>query len=164
MRLGCVLGIASAGFVIAALAVAPGFATADPSVEPPPPPPVPQDLLAGAPELFLGPLDQLAPVTLLAPETYRMPDGEQPSPYVLAQGAPPGLFPLIDGWKGVHALMHGALGRMPGSELGGALPGTAPPPGTALPPGLEEFLPEPVRDPGPEPGPESAALTPGADG
>lgn len=131
-----------AGALVAVLGAAPATAAADPAAEPAPPP-APADLLAGAPELLLGPVDQLAPVTLLAPETYRMPDGEQPSPYVLTQGVPPGLFAMIDGWKGVHALMHGALGRMPGEDLGGALPGTAPPPGTALPPGLEEFLPGP---------------------
>lgn len=111
----------------------PGPAAAEPALPPvppaPPAPPAPTDVLAVAPELLLGPVDQLAPVALLAPETYRMPNGEQPSPYVLTQGAPPGLFPLIDGWKGVHALVHGALGRMPGAELGGALPGTAPPAG-----------------------------------
>ncbi len=123
----------------AALTLSAG-AAADPATEPVPPPPV-------DPGLLLGPLDQLAPVTLLDPETYRMPDGQQPSPYVLTQGVAPGPFAYINGLKGVHAMLHGAMGRMPGDELGTALPGTAPPPGTALPPGLEEFLPEPVAAP-----------------
>ena len=149
--------IVAAVVAVLALGATPGPAAAEPAPPPvppaPPAPTAPTDVLAVAPELLLGPVDQLAPVALLAPETYRMPNGEQPSPYVLTQGTPPGLFPLIDGWKGVHALVHGALGRMPGAELGGALPGTAPPPGTALPPGLEEFLPEDIPAPGVEPAP-----------
>lgn len=150
--------IVAAVVAVLALGAAPAHAAADPATEPAPPPapPAPADVLAVAPEVLLGPVDQLAPVTLLAPETYRMPNGEQPSPYVLTQGTPPGLLPLIDGWKGVHALVHGALGRMPGAELGGALPGTAPPPGTALPPGLEQFLPEDMPAPGLEPVPGPA--------
>ncbi|HOB48391.1 MAG TPA: hypothetical protein PKK01_03635 [Mycobacterium sp.] len=159
-------GIAVVVLVGAGLFASSSTAVADPAVEPPPAPPLPlplppaQDLLAGPADALLGPVDQLAPVTLLAPETYRMPDGQQPSPYVLTQGAPPGLFPLIDEWKGVHALLHGAMGRMPEAELGGALPGTAPPPGTALPPGLEEFLPEPVPGPGDVPVPGDVAPPP----
>ena len=152
--------IVAAGAAVLALGATPGTAAADPATEPAPP--VPPDVLAVAPELLLGPVDQLAPVALLAPGTYRMPNGEQPSPYVLTQGAPPGLFPLIDGWKGVHALVHGALGRMPGAELGGALPGTAPPPGTALPPGLEEFLPEDT--PAPDVAPAAVPAVPAVPG
>ncbi len=141
-----------AGLVAAALAAAPGpsgTAAADPAVDPvpPAPAPVPQPPAVGDPGLWLGPLDQLAPVTLLNPETYRMPDGQQPSPYVLAQGVPPGPFAYINELKGLHAMLHGAMGRMPGDELGTALPGTAPPPGTALPPGLEDFLPDPAALP-----------------
>lgn len=128
--------IAATGLLAVAVLSAP-VAVADPAAEPVPP--VPPPVLQLGP---LGPLAQPAPVTLLSPETYRMPDGEQPSPYVLTQGAAPGPFAFINGLKGVHALLHGAMGRMPGDELGAALPGTAPPPGTALPPGLEEFLPE----------------------
>lgn len=138
--------------LLTAVLSAPGWsptAAADPAAEPAPPPPAPPPAAAGDPALWLGPLDQLAPVTLLTPETYRMPDGAQPSPYVLTQGVPPGPFAYINGLKGVHAMLHGAMGRMPGEELGTALPGTAPPPGTALPPGLEEFLPEPVAPPSP---------------
>lgn len=139
-----------AALAAAALAAAPGSsgtAAADPVTEPVPPAPAPQPLAVGDPGLWLGPLDQLAAVTLLNPETYRMPDGEQPSPYVLAQGVPPGPFAYINGLKGLHAMLHGAMGRMPGDELGAALPGTAPPPGTALPPGLEQFLPDPAAPP-----------------
>jgi hypothetical protein len=70
-----------------------------------------------------------------------MPTGEESSPYVLAD-QPTGPFARIDAFQGAHALLHAALGRMPGDQLGQALPGTAPPPGTALPPALIEFLPD----------------------
>lgn len=138
MRLGHL--IAAASIAAAAAAGAP-TAAAEPAVEPPPPPPP----VLTDPVQLLGPVDQLAPVYALAPQTYRMPDPQQPSPYVLTEGTPPGPFAFVDSLKGVHAMLHGALGRMPGSDLGSALPGTAPPPGTALPPGLEEFLPVPAE-------------------
>lgn len=129
-----------AGALAAAVLSMP-LAAADPATDPVPPVPTPDQ--------FLGPLDQLAPVTLLEPQTYRMPDGSVPSPYVLTQGVPPGPFALINGLQGLHALLHGSMGRMPGEDLGAALPGTAPPAGTALPPGLEQYLPEPVPPPQP---------------
>lgn len=113
------------------------------------------DVLAQAsPDIVLAPSttpggvpapDPLASIAMLTPKNYRMPTGELPSPYVLATGVPPGPFARVDGWKGVHAMIHAGLGRMPGVELGQALPGTAPPPGTALPPGLVQFLPDPVE-------------------
>ena len=89
--------------------------------------------------------DPLASIAMLTPKNYRMPTGELPSPYVLATGVPPGPFARVDGWKGVHAMIHAGLGRMPGAELGQPLPGTAPPPGTAIPLGLVQFLPDPAE-------------------
>ena len=95
------------------------------------------------------PVDPLAATGILYPQYYRMPSGEQASPYVLQTDVPPGPFARVDAFKGVHALIHGGLGRMPGGELGQPLPGIAPPPGTNLPPGLEQFYvaPGPVPDP-----------------
>ena len=113
------------------------------------------DVLAQAtPDSVLAPLtapgaaaapDPLAAAGLLMPQNYRMPTGELPSPYVLATGVPPGPFARVDGVKGLRAMLHGALGRMPGVELGQPLPGTAPPPGTAIPQGLVQFLPDPAE-------------------
>ena len=113
------------------------------------------DVLAQAtPNSVLAPLtapgaaaapDPLASAGMLMPQNYRMPTGELPSPYVLATGVEPGPFARVDGWKGLHAMVHGALGRMPGAELGQPLPGTAPPPGTAIPLGLVQFLPDPAE-------------------
>ena len=113
------------------------------------------DVLAQAtPDSVLAPLtapgaaaapDPLAAAGMLMPQNYRMPTGELPSPYVLATGVPPGPFARVDGVKGLRAMLHGALGRMPGVELGQPLPGTAPPPGTAIPPGLVQFLPDPAE-------------------
>ena len=80
-----------------------------------------------------------------------MPSGEVPSPYVLQSDVPPGPFARVDAFKGAHAMIHGALGRMPGAELGQPLPGTAPPPGTNIPPGLEQFYVDPASLPPPEP-------------
>ena len=73
-----------------------------------------------------------------------MPSGEVDSPYVLQTGVPAGPFARVDAFKGVHALLHGSMGRMPGAELGQPLPGTDPPPGTAIPAGIEQFLPDPA--------------------
>jgi len=137
-------------------------ADADPSappvepVLPPPPPGDPQtaaeltkDNPGAALAGLLGPGEAVAAVTpdmlaaaaLLFPQNYRMPATDQISPYPLTEGAPPGPFARIDAFKGVHAILHGALGRMPRDQLGVPLEGTAPPPGAALPPGLEQFLP-----------------------
>ncbi len=116
------------------------------------------DLLANSPQpplLGQGPLppgtissgpgaDPLALAQLLMPQNYRMPTSDQASPYALAPNSTPSPFARIDAWKGVHALMHSNLGRIPGSELGQPLTGTAPPPGTNLPPGLEQFYVDPA--------------------
>ena len=85
------------------------------------------------------PSDPMAPTNILMPQYYRMPSGEEDSPYVLQTDVPPGPFERVNAWKGVHALAHGALGRMPHVELGQPLPGTAPPPGTNIPAGLEQY-------------------------
>ena len=85
------------------------------------------------------PTDPLAATNILMPQYYRMPSGEAASPYVLQTDAPAGPFQRIDAWKGVHALAHGSLGRMPRDELSQPLPGTAPPPGTNIPAGLEQY-------------------------
>ena len=93
------------------------------------------------------PVDPLAAAGLLYPQYYRMPSGEMASPYVLQTDVPAGPFARIDAFRGVHALIHGGLGRMPGGELGLPLAGTAPAPGTNLPPGLEQFYAGPDPDP-----------------
>ncbi|MGI9163865.1 MAG: hypothetical protein ACR2JI_13250 [Mycobacterium sp.] len=85
------------------------------------------------------PVDPLASVSSLYAHNFRMPSGDEASPYVLQTDVPPGPFARVDALKGLHAMLHGSLGRVPRSELGQALPGTAPPPGTNLPPGLEQF-------------------------
>ena len=117
------------------------------------------DVLAQAsPDVLLKPStvtegapDPLASVGMLFPKNYRMPTGELPSPYQLATDVEQGPFARVNGWKGLHAMLHGALGRMPGAELGQPLPGTAPPPGTAIPLGLVEFLPDPAELVPPDP-------------
>lgn len=118
-----------------------------------------QDLLASSPQQpLLGqaplppgtissgppPANPLDAVQLLSPRNFRMPGPDQVGPYALAPNDNPSPFARIDAWKGVHALVHGGLGRMPGDELGQPLPGTAPPAGTALPPGLEQFYVDPA--------------------
>ena len=95
------------------------------------------------------PVDPLAAAGLLYPQYYRMPSGEMASPYVLQTDVPAGPFARVDAFKGVHALIHGGLGRMPGGELGQPLEGTAPVPGTNLPPGLEQFFT--TAEAGPDP-------------
>lgn len=98
--------------------------------------------------------DQMVPPTSLMPQYYRMPTPDMTSPYTLTQDAPAGPFARIDAFKGVHALLHGSLGRMPADQLGDPLPGTVAPPGSVLPPGPEQFLPDPapVLPPPPPPG------------
>jgi hypothetical protein len=116
-----------------------------------------QDLLAGSPQpAMIGlapPAPGSAPVPdpysmaqLLKPQNFRMPTDDQASPYALAPNDNPSPFARIDGFRGVYALTHSNLGRMPGDQLGQPLPGTAPPPGTAIPAGLEQFYaaPEPA--------------------
>jgi hypothetical protein len=89
---------------------------------------------------------------LLLPRNYRTQQGADdptPSPYDLQQGVPPGPFARVDGLKGVHAMVHGALGRMPADQLGQPLPGTAPAPGINIPAGPVDFLPDPAAPPPP---------------
>jgi hypothetical protein len=98
----------------------------------------------------------------LVPNNYRVPTPDQESPYALPQGTP-GPFARVDGLKGLHAMVHGALGRMPHDQLSEPLPGTAPPPGTALPPGPMDNLPDPGLPPAPPglpPKPAPALLPP----
>jgi hypothetical protein len=97
-------------------------------------------------------VDVLDGIQLLMPQNYRVPTPDQTSPYALSQGTP-GPFARVDSLKGVHAIVHGALGRMPADELGQPLPGTAPPPGTNIPLGPERFLPDPAEIPSPPPAP-----------
>lgn len=107
--------------------------------------PLPPGTITGGPPAA-NPLDA---AQLLSPRNFRMPGPDQVGPYALAPNDNPSPFARIDAWKGVHAMVHGSLGRMPGDELGQALPGTAPPPGTALPPGLEQFYVDPALLPPP---------------
>lgn len=88
--------------------------------------------------------DPLASIGLLMPQNFRKPSADQVSPYPLAPNDSPSPFARIDAWKGVYALTHGGLGRMPGVELGQPLPGTAAPAGVNLPPGLEQFYIDPA--------------------
>lgn len=121
-----------------------------------------QDLLAASPQPAAvgvappppGTAPGADPWTLaqsLYPQNFRMPTPDM-SPYALAPNDTPSPFARIDAWKGVHALVHSNLGRMPGDELGQPLPGTAPPPGTNLPPGLEQFYVDPAAVPPLPPG------------
>lgn len=89
---------------------------------------------------------------LLMPTSYGMPTGDAASPYVLGEGNN-GPFARINAFKGVHALGHAGLGRMPREMLGQPLPGTAPPPGTAVPAGLEQFYVDPAELLPPAPAP-----------
>lgn len=89
-------------------------------------------------------VDPLASVSSLYAHNFRMPSGDEASPYVLQTDVPPGPFARVDALKGLHAMLHGSLGRVPRSELGQPLPGTAPSPGTNLPPGLEQFYVPPA--------------------
>jgi hypothetical protein len=77
----------------------------------------------------------------LNPLNYRVPTPDQVSPYELAPGTP-GPFARVDAMKGAHAIVHGALGRMPLDQLSQPLPGTAPPPGTRLPAGPVQNSPD----------------------
>jgi hypothetical protein len=85
---------------------------------------------------------------LLMAQNNSMPTPDQASPYQLGPGAD-GPFARVNQWKGVHAFLHGALGRMPADQLGEPLPGTAPLPGINIPAGPEQFLPDPAAPPPP---------------
>jgi hypothetical protein len=114
------------------------------------PPPAPGTAATVAP---------LAGLDLLMPTSYGMPTGDAASPYVLGE-ANNGPFARINAFKGVHALGHAGLGRMPREMLGQPLPGTAPPPGTAVPAGLEQFYDDPAALLPPAPAPAAAAPAP----
>jgi hypothetical protein len=103
--------------------------------------------------------DPLALSQQLRPENFRMPSPDQVSPYALAPNDNPSAFARVNAFKGVHAMVHSNLGRMPGSELGQPLPGTAPTPGSNIPAGLEQFYAAPVA---PAPAPADAAAPPAA--
>ena len=99
--------------------------------------------------------------SLLLPRNYRTLQGADdptPSPYDLTTGVQPGPFARVDGLKGVHAMVHGALGRMPADQLGQPLPGTAPAPGITIPAGPVDFLPDPAAPPPPGGPPADPAL------
>jgi hypothetical protein len=70
----------------------------------------------------------------LNPKRYRVPGAEADNQYALQPGVD-GPFARVDGLKGTHAMLHGALGRMPHEQMSQPLPGTAPPPGTNIPVG-----------------------------
>jgi hypothetical protein len=104
-------------------------------------------------------VNPLTGLDLLMPTSYGMPTGDSASPYVLGEGNN-GPFARINAFKGVHALGHAGLGRMPREMLGQPLPGTAPPPGTAVPAGLEQFYVDPAVLLPPAPAPAGAAPAP----
>lgn len=101
-------------------------------------------------------VNPLSGLDMLMPTSYGMPTGDAASPYVLGE-ANNGPFARVNAFKGVHALGHAGLGRMPREMLGLPLPGTAPPPGTAVPAGLEQFYPDPADLLPPAPVPPAAA-------
>jgi len=96
-------------------------------------------------------VNPLTGLDMLMPTSYGMPTGDAASPYVLGE-ANNGPFARVNAFKGVHALGHAGLGRMPREMLGQPLPGTAPPPGTAVPAGLEQFYADPAELLPPAPG------------
>lgn len=96
-----------------------------------------------------SPVNPLAGLDLLSPNGFRTPSDDVLSPYALESGVPPGPFARLSAFNGVQAILRGTLGRMPGAELGEAMPGTAPPPGTRIPPGLEQFYVDPNLPPPP---------------
>ena len=174
------LQVALAAATVTTSLLAAGSAAADPLLPPPGPdplivapappgppapamdpfaaPPLP-GLPAGAAGVNQGiglsspsPVNPLAGIELLSPNGFRMPSEDVPSPYALESGVPAGPFARLSAFNGVQSILRGTLGRMPGAELGAALPGTAPPPGTRIPPGLEQFYIDPNLPPPPPPG------------
>ncbi len=110
----------------------------------------PADVLNAGVGLSAPPaVNPLLTTPLLQPQNFRMPAPDQISPYPLAPNVNPSPFARIDAFKGVHALLHGGLGRMPGEDLSAPLPGTAPPPDAGVPPGLEQFYLAPAAPPPP---------------
>ncbi|GAY17906.1 hypothetical protein MSZK_46320 [Mycobacterium sp. shizuoka-1] len=108
----------------------------------------PAPALAGTAAAAPPNVDILDGTQLLIPQNYGMPTADQTSPYQLGPGAD-GPFARVNQFKGVHAMLHGALGRMPADQLGQPLPGTAPPPEINIPAGPEQFLPDPAAAPAP---------------
>ncbi|MCV7217091.1 hypothetical protein H7J51_17605 [Mycobacterium crocinum] len=108
----------------------------------------PTPALAGTAPATPPSADILNGAQLLMAQNNSMPTPDQTSPYQLGPGAD-GPFARVNQWKGVHAFLHGALGRMPADQLGQPLPGTAPAPGITIPAGPEQFLPDPAAPPPP---------------
>lgn len=86
--------------------------------------------------------DLLSAGQFLNPTQYRVPGDGADNQYQLQPGTP-GPFARVDGLKGTHAMLHGALGRMPAPQLSEPLPGTAPPAGTNIPVGPVGNLDDP---------------------
>lgn len=99
--------------------------------------PAPGDPSAPAPNT-----DLLSAGQFLNPTQYRVPGDDAENQYQLQPGTP-GPFARVDGLKGLHAMLHGAMGRMPAPQLSEPLPGTAPPPGTNIPVGPVGNLDDP---------------------
>ena len=109
----------------------------------------PQQAMLGAPPApgtSPGP-DPISLALTMNPRNFRMPTDDQVSPYALAPNDNPSLFDRVNAFKGVHAIVHSNLGRMPGDQLGQPLPGTAAPSGSNLPAGLEQFYIAPAAVP-----------------
>ena len=66
-------------------------------------------------------VNPLTGLDMLMPTSYGMPTGDAASPYVLGE-ANNGPFARVNAFKGVHALGHAGLGRMPREMLGQPLP------------------------------------------
>ena len=80
----------------------------------------PQQAMFGAPPApgtNPGP-DPISMALTMNPRNFRMPNADQDSPYALAPNDNPSLFDRVNAFKGVHALTHSNLGRMPGDQLG----------------------------------------------
>lgn len=107
------------------------------------------------------PVNPLTSIGGLIGENFRMPSGDEVSPYVLQTNVEQGPFARVNAFKGAHALAHAGLGRMPGSQLGEPLPGVAPPPGTNIPAGLEQhYVPPAAPDEVPPPVPPFPTAVP----
>ena len=118
----------------------------------------PTPALAGTAPVAPPNADILAGTPLLVAPSYGMPTADQTSPYQLGPGAD-GPFARVNQFKGVHAMLHGALGRMPADQLGQPLPGIAPLPGINIPAGPVDFLPDPAAPPPPGTPPVPGAPT-----
>ena len=125
------------------LGAIPGLAGSDFLLSQYPVPSAPGGVAAAPPNFdVLNAAQFLNPLNYRVPTPERVPD--QVSPYVLAPATDPGPFARVEALKGQHAMLQGALGRMPIGELSTPLDGTAPPPGSVIPAGPEQNLPDPV--------------------